>query len=79
MKAILFDLDGVLIDAKKLHYEALNLALGSEFAISQKDHTNLYDGLKTLEKLKKLTLLKGLPIELHSSISFGFVNFFKLF
>ena len=28
IKAVLFDMDGVLIDAKDWHYEALNRALG---------------------------------------------------
>ena len=28
IKAVLFDMDGVLIDAKDWHYEALNKALG---------------------------------------------------
>ena len=28
IKAIIFDLDGVLVDARELHYEALNRALG---------------------------------------------------
>ena len=28
IKAVLFDMDGVLIDAKEWHYEALNKALG---------------------------------------------------
>ena len=27
IKLIIFDLDGVLVDARELHYEALNLAL----------------------------------------------------
>ena len=27
IKLIIFDLDGVLVDAKDLHYESLNLAL----------------------------------------------------
>ena len=27
IKAIIFDLDGVLVDTKKIHFEALNLAL----------------------------------------------------
>ncbi len=27
MNTIIFDLDGVLVDAKKIHYTALNLAL----------------------------------------------------
>ncbi len=29
IKLLIFDLDGVLIDAKEIHYEALNLALAS--------------------------------------------------
>lgn len=28
--AILFDLDGVLIDSRELHYQALNMALRQE-------------------------------------------------
>lgn len=28
IKLILFDLDGVLVDAKKIHYETLNKAFG---------------------------------------------------
>ena len=69
IKLILFDLDGVLIDAKKLHFDALNMALSNEFKISEEDHITLYDGLKTFEKLKKLSEIKNLPQELHSSIT----------
>ena len=29
IKLVIFDLDGVLVDARELHYEALNLALSS--------------------------------------------------
>ena len=68
IKLVLFDLDGVLIDAKKIHYEALNEALGEQYAISEKEHTNLYDGRKTFEKLKLLTEQKGLPTTLHNEI-----------
>ena len=28
VKLIVFDLDGVLVDARELHYQALNMALG---------------------------------------------------
>jgi beta-phosphoglucomutase-like phosphatase (HAD superfamily) len=35
IKLVLFDLDGVLIDAKEIHYLALNKALGPEFEISR--------------------------------------------
>lgn len=69
IKLILFDLDGVLIDAKKIHYEALNQALGLEYAINEHEHTNLYDGHKTLEKLTMLSERKGLPVSLHDSIN----------
>ena len=69
MKLILFDLDGVLIDAKDIHYQALNRALGSEYAISQEEHRNIYDGCKTFQKLEILTKRKGLPVEQYAEIS----------
>jgi len=68
IKLIIFDLDGVLVEAKNLHYEALNRALGKEYAISWKEHLSKYDGLKTNQKLEMLTKEKGLPIELHSQV-----------
>ena len=52
IKLVLFDLDGVLIDAKEIHYLALNKALGPEFEISRQAHINVFDGLPTLAKLK---------------------------
>jgi HAD superfamily hydrolase (TIGR01509 family) len=61
IKLIIFDLDGVLVDAKNIHYTTLNKALGNEYEISWEDHLNKYDGLKTNEKLKLLTVSKGLP------------------
>lgn len=54
IKAIIFDMDGVLVDAKEWHYESLNSAL-FHFGfspISRKDHLEIYDGLPTKEKLK---------------------------
>jgi HAD superfamily hydrolase (TIGR01509 family) len=69
IKAVLFDLDGVLIDAKKLHYDALNEALGEEYAISEDEHMNVYDGHKTIQKLQMLTEHKGLPAELHQKLN----------
>src|SRR5210317_2491238 len=68
IKLVLFDLDGVLIDAKRIHYEALNEALGVTYAISEDEHTNIYDGRKTREKLEMLTSKKGLPKSLHDKI-----------
>ena len=62
IKGLIFDLDGVLVDTKKIHFNALNVALKSiNFdQISFKDHINIYDGLPTLEKLKILNKKKGL-------------------
>ena len=65
---MLFDLDGVLVDAKQIHYDALNEALGPDYAISEDDHHNIFDGRKTREKLDLLTALKGLPTDLHNDI-----------
>lgn len=70
IKAVIFDMDGVLIDAKEWHYEALNKALdlfGME--ISRYDHLVTYDGLPTLMKLQMLSLERGLPSSLHSFIN----------
>ena len=68
IRLIIFDLDGVLVDAKNIHYVALNEALGEDFCISPDEHLSLYDGLKTTEKLRLLTKNKGLPPERHKEI-----------
>ena len=70
VKAILFDMDGVLIDAKDWHYEALNKALGLfGIQISRYDHLNTFDGLPTKVKLEMLSKRYYLPKELHSFIN----------
>jgi len=70
IKAIIFDMDGVLIEAKDWHYEALNKALGLfDMAISRYDHLVTYDGLPTVTKLNMLTLERGLPEQLHDFIN----------
>jgi beta-phosphoglucomutase-like phosphatase (HAD superfamily) len=70
IKAIIFDMDGVLIDAKDWHYEALNKALALfGFSISRYDHLVTYDGLPTKKKLEMLTLERGLPKGLHQFIN----------
>ena len=68
VKLVIFDLDGVLVEAKNIHYEALNDALGDTYAISWEEHLSIYDGLKTNQKLEMLTQRKGLPIESHEEI-----------
>ena len=68
IKLIIFDLDGVLVEAKNIHYDALNEALGNEYAISWNEHLSTYDGLKTTQKLQMLSEKKGLPIDDHKTI-----------
>jgi len=73
IKCIIFDMDGVLIDARDWHYEALNRALaifGCE--ISRHDHLVTYDGLPTMKKLEILSSSANLPKQLH-----GFINELK--
>ena len=62
IKLILFDLDGVLVEAKNIHYESFNRALG-QYAITWEEHLSVYDGLKTNQKLDILHERKGLPKE----------------
>ena len=69
IKAVLFDMDGVLIDAKEWHYDALNQALSLFGAlISRDEHIGIYDGLPTKKKLKMLSENHGLPKNLHEFI-----------
>ena len=52
IKTIIFDLDGVLIESKEIHYKALNAALPFDYRIGYEEHLSTYDGLPTKEKLK---------------------------
>lgn len=67
LKLILFDLDGVLIDTKWIHYACLNEALG-DYSITEEEHINIYDGRKTTQKLEMLTERKGLPVDRYQEI-----------
>ncbi len=70
IKAILFDMDGVLIDARDWHYRALNKALKHfGYNISIESHLSTFDGLPTKEKLKLLSKSLGLPYKLHELIN----------
>ena len=63
-------MDGVLIEAKDWHYEALNRALKLfGYQISRYEHLTSYDGLPTSKKLQMLSVERGLPIGLHSFIN----------
>ena len=72
IKLVVFDLDGVLVDARELHYQALNEALdaigGDKYVINREEHLSTYDGLSTSKKLNMLTEAKGLPEELHDAV-----------
>jgi beta-phosphoglucomutase len=73
IKAVLFDMDGVLIDAKDWHYEALNRALDLfGMAINRDAHLATFDGLPTRQKLEILSKTRGFPVNLQ-----GFVNDLK--
>jgi beta-phosphoglucomutase-like phosphatase (HAD superfamily)/dTDP-glucose pyrophosphorylase len=70
-KLVIFDLDGVLIDSRELHYDALNNALrkvGEQYVISREEHLSQYDGLNTTKKLKMLTEKKGLPVSVYDQV-----------
>lgn len=56
IKAILYDLDGVLCDACEWHYISLNKALiqVGAIAISRMDHETIFNGLPTLKKCEML-------------------------
>ncbi len=70
IKAVIFDMDGVLIDAKDWHYEALNRALGLfGMEINRTDHLTTFDGLPTRRKLEMLTVTENLPVQLHSFLN----------
>lgn len=71
IKAVLFDMDGVLVDAKEWHYEALNLALENKgfSPITRQEHLSVYDGLPTKDKLKKHPQTKSLSLEEHKEIN----------
>ena len=68
IKFIIFDLDGVLVEAKNIHFEALNKALGPQYEITWNEHLSRYDGLKTNQKLEMLTQNKGLPTKLYKQV-----------
>lgn len=54
---VMFDLDGVLVDACEWHKDALNDALKSfyDYSISEEDHKKTFNGIPTRTKLKILT------------------------
>lgn len=64
-------MDGVLVDSRDTHYEALNRALNDideKYVIDYDEHIAKYDGNSTTTKLKMLTETKGLPTNLHGKV-----------
>lgn len=61
-KAILFDLDGVLVDMPNGHFEALNRALSVFGArIEENEHHSFFNGLPTKKKLEELERQGRIP------------------
>lgn len=70
-KLVIFDLDGVLIDSRDIHYVALNDALrliDEDLIITVDEHLSLYDGLNTTRKLEMLSERKGLDRKYYNQI-----------
>lgn len=70
---VIFDLDGVLVEAKEIHYQTLNDAIyevtkNHNMVINWEEHLSVYDGRKTNEKLDMLTQRKGLSVDYHKDI-----------
>jgi HAD superfamily hydrolase (TIGR01509 family) len=68
---VIFDLDGVLMDSKVLHYEVLNKALAkvnSKYVITEHEQEHSYEGKPTMTKLKILTAQKGLDPSTYDEI-----------
>ncbi|MDD4902671.1 MAG: HAD-IA family hydrolase [Patescibacteria group bacterium] len=70
IKAVIFDLDGVLVNMPDGHYEALNHALSLFGAqIKREEHESFFNGLPTSKKLEKLEEMNRLPAGLRDFIN----------
>lgn len=70
IKAVFFDLDGVLVDADYWHYAALNRALAEHnLFITEEQHLHFFKGIPTRVKLKILSIKDGLDEALHETIN----------
>jgi len=70
IKLVIFDLDGVLVDACEWHRIALNGALKElcNYEISLEEHYSTFNGVPTTVKLQKLTEMNIIPAEIHQDI-----------
>ena len=72
IKAIFFDMDGVLIDAKDWHYEAFNSAHFEHFGFTISPRKSLIRHLTVSlpgKNLQMLTKARGLPEQLHEFLN----------
>jgi beta-phosphoglucomutase-like phosphatase (HAD superfamily) len=70
IKAILFDLDGVLVNMPDGHYEALNKTLELFGArINEEEHYNYFNGLPSKKKIEELEKQGRLPPGLKNFIN----------
>lgn len=71
IKLLVFDMDGVLVDAKELHYQALNQALVDAGlpAITRDEQATIYEALPTARKLQIYSEHHALPVERHAEIN----------
>ena len=77
---IIFDLDGVLINSKNIHFEALNRALIEnkiKYQINYEDHLKTFDGLPTSRKLEILNKKKLVTKKLNKKINQKKFNYKK--
>ena len=70
IRAVFFDLDGVLIDACDWHYYALNAALKkiANVEIKRDEHATTFNGLPTRKKLRILTEQGRIPGDCHDNV-----------
>ncbi|VVB70686.1 Glyceraldehyde 3-phosphate phosphatase [uncultured archaeon] len=70
IKAVIYDLDGVLVDATEWHYDALNRALKTfGYEITREEHMGFYNGLPSKKKLEVLSQEKGFPLALKDFVN----------
>jgi len=66
IRAVVFDLDGVLVDAVEWHYQAFTRALSYfGYSLSREEHQTAYNGLPTRLKLEIFSQRSHLPRALH--------------
>ena len=71
IKLVVFDLDGVLVETRDMHYNAFNKALGEidkKYVISPENQRKYFFAIPSWAKLNIMTEKFGLPKELHQKI-----------